>query len=58
MNMSSVWKLCLSLWGDLGAVDGSNLDDYYVQSLRKEAVTGWLVEDAAKRIAEEVVFLN
>lgn len=61
---SSVWDLCLALWGDLDAFPSGNPADerfeesYVCQQARREALSRWLSTQAAGIVKEEVLAAN
>ncbi|RUS87265.1 hypothetical protein EGW08_004945 [Elysia chlorotica] len=54
-HMDSVFELCVALWGNLPQADDLEKDDgYRERQLRREAVSKWLAETSACKVAEEM----
>ncbi|KAK3793945.1 hypothetical protein RRG08_023041 [Elysia crispata] len=54
-HMDSVLGLCVALWGNLSQADDLEKDDSYRErQLRREAVSKWLTETSASKVAEEM----
>ncbi|GFR91115.1 nuclear pore complex protein Nup98-Nup96-like [Elysia marginata] len=54
-HMDSVLCLCVALWGNLPNSEDLEKDDIYLeQQLRREAVSKWLAETSASKVAQEM----